>query len=426
MRRLEESKLAAESAARTQHAAYEAEVKRRQQQTAAELAALRTTVAQLQQTAPLARDRLNLAKDDLRDLTVTDDMYTAMRQVPEPQQSIREFVLVRVFELMRAHTKQAEPLRAECAQAKAKCADAEERAASLQRELARATKVAAEVERDLRRDVAALEARTQRLADECGTLQARVQEAAPAVSRYEAARARLDVLEAQHASLEAQQLMMSATAQRAGEERAEMQRRVADTEATLEHLRMDKAYLTKEVEALAARAAESTRQADRAHAECVELRRVKEELTARLLDVRGDAKDSYEQRLADELATLAGRSRAELDEIRTNQRAAFEREIAGLRDARESALRDAERAHDERAALRSQLDVLQVEHRQLECKYEAQMSELRALLKIKSFELDRAQVRGEEQARDMRALKLECEQVCGDEWWWTSRDDIRM
>ena len=42
---------------------------------------------------------------------------------------------------------------------------------------------------------------------------------------------------------------------------------------------------------------------------------------------------------------------------------------------------------------------------------DCQMSELRSLLKIKAFELDRATVRAEESAKECRTLKLECEQV---------------
>jgi hypothetical protein len=106
-----------------------------------------------------------------------------------------------------------------------------------------------------------------------------------------------------------------------------------------------------------------------------------------------------------------------------------------LRDAREVALRDSDAAKQELKSLRSQFDLLSSEHRQLECKYEAQvtlsfmllqcfdfhshdsdqihcqMSELRSLLKIKAFELDRATVRAEESAKECRTLKLECEQV---------------
>jgi hypothetical protein len=181
------------------------------------LNALRNTVQQLQQTAPLQRDRLNLAKvllflsssveylpwlimvfmsiqDDLRDLTVTDDMYTSMKQVPEPQQSLREFVLIRVFELMRTQTKGSisdyshvcchknvsficgvftamEPLRAENISMRQRLVECEQQCATLQRDLGRLQKTNAEERADNERELKVQEARNKRLADECGSLQ---------------------------------------------------------------------------------------------------------------------------------------------------------------------------------------------------------------------------------------------------------------
>jgi hypothetical protein len=212
VRRLEEGKLNADAAARAQLLAYEAEVRRRQSQTQAEIASLRQQLQTLHESGPLQRERLALVKDDFRDVAslalANDDVYAALKQTPEAQQSLKEFVQLRVYEAMRAHTLRTEPLRAECVALRERCADAEAKADAAARECARAQKSAADISREARRDADQLEARCVRLADECGALQTKANETAAALQRYEAVRARLDALEAEHARVCAQQAGM--------------------------------------------------------------------------------------------------------------------------------------------------------------------------------------------------------------------------
>jgi hypothetical protein len=66
--------------------------------------------------------------------------------------------------------------------------------------------------------------------------------------------------------------------------------------------------------------------------------------------------------------------------------------------------------------VRAQHDSLSLQHRQLEAKFESQLGELHAMLKIKAYEADRAMVVGEENERDRRALKLELERVWMRRW----------
>ena len=56
---------------------------------------------QAQQYGPVSRERLTLCKDDLRELAISDDMYAQLKAIPEAEQTIKEFVLVRVFDLLR-------------------------------------------------------------------------------------------------------------------------------------------------------------------------------------------------------------------------------------------------------------------------------------------------------------------------------------
>ena len=83
--------------------------------------------------------------------------------------------------------------------------------------------------------------------------------------------------------------------------------------------------------------AESHRERERLGVKYADAKRARDELHAQVGRVRDEARAAHDGRLAEELERLTQRSKAELDEIRGKQREAFEREIAGLREAREIA-----------------------------------------------------------------------------------------
>ncbi len=87
----------------------------------------------------------------------------------------------------------------------------------------------------------------------------------------------------------------------------------------------------------AAQLAESHRERERLGVKYADAKRARDELHVQVGRVRDEARATHDGRLAEELERLTQRSKVELDEIRGKQREAFEREIAGLREAREIA-----------------------------------------------------------------------------------------
>ncbi len=83
--------------------------------------------------------------------------------------------------------------------------------------------------------------------------------------------------------------------------------------------------------------ADSQRERERLGVKYADAKRARDELHVQVGKVRDEARAAHDGRLAEELERLTQRSRVELDEIRGKQREAFEREIAGLREAREIA-----------------------------------------------------------------------------------------
>jgi chromosome segregation ATPase len=109
------------------------------------------------------------------------------------------------------------------------------------------------------------------------------------------------------------------------------------------------------------------------------------------------------------LNRLQSRTASDLESIRLNQREAFEREIAGLKESRDRLASEFEKQHSTLSGLKEDYTALQEEARRLQSQLETERTDTRNALKLKQFEYDRLSLTYEELLSDMRKLKIEHE-----------------
>eukprot|EP01049_Picozoa_sp_SAG25_P006838 SAG25_NODE_534_length_7139_cov_17.597443_4_plen_388_part_00 len=129
----------------------------------------------------------------------------------------------------------------------------------------------------------------------------------------------------------------------------------------------------------------------------------------RLLAVREEVSLGLDRRVEEELQRLKEKARLDVQSAQAHARELFERENLALREARDTAREDAERqtvALKQANAANSQLEI---DYRTLTATTEAQLSELRNRLKMKSFEHERVAVELEEIKAVHRQSALEAE-----------------
>ena len=177
----------------------------------------------------------------------------------------------------------------------------------------------------------------------------------------------------------------------------------------MELLTLDKAYLTHEAASLTARLHSTERDLQRLHAKCDDLSRHKEDLTSQLVAARADHRQAYDERLTAELARLQERTTTDLDAIRTRQREAYERDIAGLREARDAAQGELAQVKAVHGDTTQALESLRLEYAKVQVEGERERGEWRAALSVKAFELERLGLTAEEALGDLRAVKAELE-----------------
>eukprot|EP01137_Pigoraptor_chileana_P014108 Opistho-2@68352 len=136
---------------------HQEEYQRMQETTQRELMAVRKRQQEVEAQNPLLRERVEDIKKELASLNISEARFIELKALPEDSLSIRDFVLVKFFEVVQTHkseasslSKQNDELRDRLAKKEAEC----DRRTRAYETLASSS---TEKEKDLRSDVAVLE-----------------------------------------------------------------------------------------------------------------------------------------------------------------------------------------------------------------------------------------------------------------------------
>ena len=149
-------------------------------------------------------------------------------------------------------------------------------------------------------------------------------------------------------------------------ENASLASRLKQKEHEAELLSHDKAYQSKEVEALTARAQQSAAAAERAAMQLAEVTASREELQQRMLETATDGRRALEEKVAAEVAKLQAKHSMDAERLRQESTASFTREIGMLREMRDAAAMEAEAARLALTNSRKAHDELLLAHRSLQ------------------------------------------------------------
>lgn len=156
----------------------------------------------------------------------------------------------------------------------------------------------------------------------------------------------------------------------------EIRKNNREREHTLQMLMMDKAYLSKECEALSERERKLEAELDSKGEKVAALKKARQELYDKLLSGEANEAGRYERRLSDEIARIQAEASSHIDRIRKESTEMFERETRLLRELRDSAQQEAAAAAAGTKALQGQYDDLLLQHRDLQKRADLQRSEL--------------------------------------------------
>eukprot|EP00118_Oscarella_pearsei_P015092 m.133244 g.133244 ORF g.133244 m.133244 type:complete len:729 (+) comp38121_c0_seq4:1182-3368(+) len=238
-------------------------------------------------------------------------------------------------------------------------------------------------------------------------LEGQMKEADYKETNYDRVKSERDDLDKNCTQLQHAHSLMEVSLKNATSDRDSSEEELARQLHVLGLLQQDKEYLSRQVQDLSSRAHLAEEKERQALSQLADAKRAREELYEKLIGIRENYKSDYEQRLSDEVERLRAKTSFEMDQLKISMKEIYERENRGLREARDLALANQEKASISHKEAESRADQLALEVRQLQLQLDSKTGELQTDLRLKCFETERAQLVLEDQSVGLKKINLE-------------------
>ncbi|NXR32969.1 PIBF1 factor, partial [Zosterops hypoxanthus] len=357
---------------------------------------------QLEETNHQLRERAGDIRRSLRDLELTDECYEKLKSLPEDQLSIPEYISVQFYEVVHS-------LRRELSDLQMKKESLTEELSGYRSQLKSLT----ESYEDERRSRSELEVRCQRLTLELADTKQLIQQGDYRQQNYDKIKCERDVFEHELLELRRNYEILEVSYKTQNKERNDLAKELATIQQSLNLLQKDKDYLNRQNMELSVRCAHEEDRLERLQIQLEDAKKAREEMYEKYVASRQvivyHHKAEYEKRLHEELEQIRLKTNQEIEQLRSTSKETYERENRNLREARDNAVAEKERAVTaEKDSLRK-YDQLLEQYRQMQLGTESKVAELLHQSKLKSFETEHVQLMQQETAKNLSQCQMECE-----------------
>ncbi|XP_034614244.1 progesterone-induced-blocking factor 1 [Trachemys scripta elegans] len=353
---------------------------------------------QLEETNHQLRERAGDIRRSLRDLELTEDYYEKLKSLPEDELSIPEYVSIRFYEVVH-------PLRKEVNELQMKKDSLSEDLSYYKSQL----KCVMESYEDERRSHSELEVRCQRLTLELADTKQMIQQGDYRQENYDKVKRERDAFEHELSELRRKYEILEVSHKAQAKERNDLSKEVATLQQSVNLLQKDKDYLNRQNMELSVRCAHEEDRLERLQIQLEDAKKAREEMYEKYVTSRDHYKTEYENKLRDELEQIRLKTNQEIEQLRSTSKEMYERENRNLREARDNAVVEKERAVVAEKDALGKYEHLLEQYRQLQLSTESKVAELLHQSKLKSFESERVQLMQEETAKNLSQCQLECE-----------------
>ncbi|XP_077200111.1 progesterone-induced-blocking factor 1 isoform X2 [Paroedura picta] len=353
---------------------------------------------QLEETNHQLRERAGDIRRNLRDLELTEECYSKLRSLPEDELSLPEYVSVRFYDVVH-------PLKKELNELQVKKELLTEELNDYRSQL----KNLMESYETERRNRSELDVRCQRLALELADTKQMIHQGDYRQENYDKVKCERDAFEHDLSELRRKHEILEVSHAALIKERNDLSKEVATLQQSVTLLQKDKDYLNRQNMELNVRCAHEEDRLERLQVQLEDAKKTREEMYEKYVTSRDHYKTEYENKLHDELEQIRLKTAQEIEHLRTATKEMYERENRNLREARDNAVTEKERAVASEKDAFGKYEQLLEQYRQLQLSTESKVAELHHQNKLKSFESERTQLVQEETSKNLAQCQLECE-----------------
>ncbi|XP_033835900.1 progesterone-induced-blocking factor 1 isoform X1 [Periophthalmus magnuspinnatus] len=355
---------------------------------------------QLEETNRQLCDKAGELRRSLRNLDISQARYEELKDIPEDKQTIQEYVSVLFYDMVN-------PLRTQVTELTLKngCLSEE---LDIHRTQMKSLMESYEEERHLR---AELEIRCQKLTLDLADTKQLIQEGDYRKENYPTIRRERDHLDIELKELKRKYESLDLTHTALNRERDTLSKEVATLQQSMTLLQKDKEYLHRQNMELSVRCAHEEDRLERLQVQLEDSKKAREETYEKYVTSRDHYKSEYEAKLREELENIRLKTGQEIDSLQRASREMYERENRNLREARDIAVLERDRAMAAERDTQSRYDQLLEQFRQLQLGTDNRVAELSNQSKLHAFEAERAEMVKEETAKALAQCQVECEKL---------------
>ncbi|GFS03999.1 progesterone-induced-blocking factor 1 [Elysia marginata] len=376
------------------------EARKRQELIKRELDAVRSRQQQLEGANERLQEKAGDIRKSLRDLTMSEERFYHLRGLPVEELSLRDYVAMRLFEALK-------PVQTELSQLRATNKSLEDEVNGLSRDLLE-TQKKLEDERQAHGEV---RVQYNRLNTEFAETASKVKSDNYKVENYDKVKLERDSFESDQMEATRQLMALEASFANVQKERDELSRDYSSAKQTIALLKQDKDFLTRQHTEALHKAEYADEKLQQSHRQLEDAKLAREEMYEKCVASRDQYKSEYENKLREELEQIRVRTNGEIDRLRTSTREMYERENRNLREARDVALSERDRAIASEREMNTKYDQLMTEFHQSQSDRDSKESGLQNELKIKMFEAERTQMIHAETVKNLGQAEMDIEKL---------------
>ncbi len=370
-----------------QKRAFRKELLDQQEKAQDQLGEIKKIQRKIEAEAPAMKEKVETVKQQLTgDLVISEQLYLELRSTREDQLSLKDFVLMKVYESVSKHLQDAERARKELRLVKDNLLTTADQLESAKTELAHVRKVHDDFSADSVRRINEMAKRSKELEAELAKANATISELKEKGLRYDEVDQQLKETLAREKVSQGQFAAQTETNKRQTEEIAELNSEVNRLKQEHNLLTTDKGHLQKENVGLSEKNKRLEEKNDQLCKDLEEAKKKLNEYVDKLLNTKDDVVSKYEAKYMEQLNDLKERHKKELENAKTSISDVYEKRIQYLTDAKEEDDARLAKTEQDLKDKNAEYESLLLEHRTLQKRLDEECAGLRLEFRFKTDE----------------------------------------
>ena len=395
----------------TQKHNFKLQLLQQDQRTQEQLRELKDNQVRLQGQVPNFKEKLDLYKKEFvgGSLQVSEEKYVEIKSKRDEDQSLKEFLQVKIYETLEKKEHEVESLRRDNDENAEINMQQKMKIDRDSRELESLKKMLKEREEDARRKQDSQERRIKDLESDLHKLNNQYKNVVEKGLQQKEIDDRFRQLDIDHRSLQNQYKMLEDNLAKVQSLRSESEKRADSLRREIDLLNQDKTFLTRENVSLEERYKRLEEKQDRTEAELLDSKRAASKYMERVLNTNDEVKSKFEREYTQEINDLKERHQRELELGKSNLTEIYEKRLEYMRERKEEFERRVLKLEQDYHDKNRSYDELLVELRQLQRSSDEEIGRLKLAVMSKGDEAMRVSHLYEDNMVLVKDLKIENE-----------------